>query len=406
MAVSSTSPAVQNWEPDRVRRRICVVTGSRAEYGLLYWVLRALRDADDMELQLVVTAMHLAPEFGHTVDVIVADGFEINRRVEMLLASDTPGGTAKSMALGLIGLADALEQLRPDVVLVLGDRFEMLMVAQACLVLGIPVAHVAGGDTTEGAFDESIRHAITKMAHVHLVTNELSAQRVRQLGEDPRQVHVVGSPGLDFMTRQPLLERSALEAALGAPLGTRNLLVTFHPVTLEPGASDAQMRELLHALEAQSDETVCWLTRPNADAGGRALAVAIDAWVAEQRPGRAYVYASLGQLRYLSLMAQVDAVVGNSSSGLYEAPSLGIPTVNIGDRQRGRLAAVSVVHCAPDRESIESAISHATSLDCRAVVNPYGDGESSTRIVEILRRLPPAEQLLKKRFHVVEAVRA
>ncbi len=387
-----------------MRRRICVVTGSRAEYGLLYWLLRALRDADDLELQLVVTAMHLAPEFGHTVDVVVADGFEIARRVEMLLASDTPGGTAKSMALGLIGLSDALEQLRPDVVLVLGDRFEMLVVAQACLVHAIPVAHIAGGDTTEGAFDESIRHAITKMAHVHMVTNELSAQRVRQLGEDPAHVHVVGSPGLDFLKRQPRLDRPALESALGATLGSRNLLVTFHPVTLEPGASEAQLHELLRALDAQSEETVCWLTRPNADAGGRALAAALDVWAAQQRPGRAHVYASLGQLRYLSLMSQVDAVVGNSSSGLYEAPSLGVPTVNIGDRQRGRLAAASVVHCAPDRSSIEQAIARATSLDCRAVVNPYGDGESSARIIEILRLLPPTAELLKKRFHHMEAV--
>jgi UDP-hydrolysing UDP-N-acetyl-D-glucosamine 2-epimerase len=384
-----------------VRQRICVVTGSRAEYGLLYWVLRELERERDVELQLVVTAMHLSPEFGRTADVIETDGFSISRRVEMLVSSDTPSGTAKSMALGLLGLSDALEQLRPDVVLILGDRFEMLMVAQACLIHGIPLAHIAGGDTTEGAFDESIRHAITKMAHVHFTTNELSASRVRQLGEDPSHVHVVGSPGLDHVSRLTLLDRTALETALGAPLGRRNLLVTFHPVTLEPGASIAQLDELLSALERQSDDTVCWITRPNADAGGRAISAAIDVWAA-QRPGRAHVYTSLGQLRYLSLMAQVDAVVGNSSSGLYEAPSLGVPTVDIGDRQLGRLAAASVVRCAPECETILTAIDRAVALDCRNITNPYGDGASAVRIVRLLRALPSGTSLLKKHFFMLE----
>lgn len=383
-----------------MRQRICVVTGSRSEYGLLYWVMKALKEDPGVELLLIVTAMHLSPEFGRTVDVIVADGFDITRRIEMLVSSDTPTGTAKSMGLGLLGLSDALEQLHPDVVLILGDRFEMLLVAQSCLVHGIPVAHIAGGDTTEGAIDESIRHAISKMSHVHLVTNELSARRVRQLGEDPARVHVVGSPGLDHLRRQTLLDRPALEVSLGASLGVRNLLVTFHPVTLEPGASDEQLQQLLLALEQQSDDTVFWMTRPNADAGGRSISAGLDAWAA-RRPDRAHVYSSLGQLRYLSLMAQVDAVVGNSSSGLYEAPSLGVPTVDIGERQRGRVAAASVVHCAPDCEEIVAAIEHARALDCTEVVNPYGDGQSAPRIVAILRALPPAPELLKKHFHLV-----
>jgi UDP-hydrolysing UDP-N-acetyl-D-glucosamine 2-epimerase len=382
-------------------QRICVVTGSRSEYGLLYWVLQALKEDQDVELLLIVTAMHLSPEFGRTVDAIVADGFDIARRVEMLVSSDTPTGTAKSMGLGMLGLSDALEQLRPDVVLILGDRFEILLVAQACLIHGIPVAHIAGGDTTEGAFDESIRHAITKMSHVHLVTNALSARRVRQLGEDPARVHLVGSPGLDYLRRQTLLDRTSLEASLGAPLGARNLLVTFHPVTLDPGASDEYLRQLLLALEQQSDDTVFWITRPNADAGGRSISAMLDAWAAT-RPERAHVYSSLGQLRYLSLMAQVDAVVGNSSSGLYEAPSLRVPTVDIGDRQRGRLAAASVVHAAPVCDAIVAALEHATALDCADVINPYGDGESAARIVDILRALPPGAELLKKHFHLVE----
>lgn len=385
-------------------QKIAVVTGSRAEYGLLYWVLHDLRATPDIELQLVVTGMHLSPEFGLTVKEIERDNFLIARRVEMLLSSDTPGGVAKSMALGLMGMSDALEQLRPDVVLVLGDRFEILAAVQACLVHNIPVAHIAGGDTTEGAFDESIRHAITKMSHCHFVTNALSAQRVRQLGEDPRHVHVVGNPGLDHLFRQKLLDRPALTESLGAPLAKRNLLITFHPVTLEPGESERQFNELLAALDTLDDDTALWFTRPNADTGGRALAATLDAW-AGPRAARVRVYSSLGQLRYLSLMAQVDAVVGNSSSGLYEAPSFHVPTVNIGDRQRGRLSTASVVDCLPEQAAIQSAIERALSLDCSAVVNPYGDGHATARIIAALRQLPLRAELLKKHFHLIEDAR-
>ena len=384
------------------RQKIAVVTGSRAEYGLLYWVLHDLRAAPGIELQLIVTGMHLAPEFGLTVREIERDGYEISRRVEMLLSSDTPGGVAKSIGLGVIGMSDALAQLAPDVVLVLGDRFEILAAAQACLVHNIPLAHIAGGDTTEGAFDESIRHAISKMAHLHFATNELSARRLRQMGEDPRQVHVVGNPGLDHLRRLPLLDRTALGSALGAPLARRNLLITYHPVTLEPGESERQFAALLAALDSLADgDTALWFTRPNADTGGRALSAALDAW-AVARTGFVHVHASLGQLRYLSLMAQANAVVGNSSSGLYEAPSFRVPTVNIGDRQRGRLSTASVIDCAPDQASITQAIQRALAVDCSQVVSPYGDGQSAGRIVAALQALPPRATLLKKHFHLIE----
>ena len=382
-------------------QRICVVTGSRAEYGLLYWILHDLRADADVELQLVVTGMHLSPEFGLTVTEIERDGFPIARRVEMLVSSDTAGGIAKSIGLGVMGMSDAFEQLRPEVVLVFGDRFEILAAAQACLVHGIPVAHIAGGDTTEGAFDESMRHAITKMAHVHFVTNELSARRVRQLGEDPQRIHVVGSPGLDHLRRRPLLERDALEQALGARLGPRNLLLTFHPVTLEPDQGRSQLEELLAALEGLPPETIVWVTRPNADTGGREICATLDAWVMRQG-SRARIYTSLGQLRYLSLMALVDAVVGNSSSGLYEAPSLGVPTVDVGNRQAGRLAAASVLRAPPDRAGIRKALDAALVLDCLGVVNPYGDGWTAARVNAVLRDLPPAAELLQKRFHLIE----
>jgi UDP-hydrolysing UDP-N-acetyl-D-glucosamine 2-epimerase len=381
------------------RKKIAVVTGSRAEYGILYWVLRDLQAAQDLELQLVVTGMHLSPEFGMTVRQIEQDGFPIARRVEMLLSSDSPGGVTKSLGLGLIGMSDAVEACRPDVMLVLGDRFEILAAAQAALLHNVPLAHIAGGDTTEGAFDESIRHAITKMAHLHLVTNKLSARRVRQMGENPTSVQVVGNPGLDHLLRLSLLDRPALEAALAAPLGQRNLLVTFHPVTLEPEEGVRQQEELLAVLASLPQDAVIWCTRPNADTGGRSLAQALDQW-ADGRDN-VHVFSSLGQLRYLSLMAQVDVVVGNSSSGLYEAPSLKVPTVNIGDRQRGRTAPDSVIQCEPERDAIAAALEQAWSLDCSAVINPYGDGHSAPRIVAAVRALAFAKPSLKKTFHLL-----
>jgi UDP-N-acetylglucosamine 2-epimerase (non-hydrolysing)/GDP/UDP-N,N'-diacetylbacillosamine 2-epimerase (hydrolysing) len=382
------------------RQRICVVTGSRAEYGLLYWVLHDLRADPGVELQIVATGMHLAPEYGLTVREIESDGFTVTRRVEMLLSSDTPGGVAKSMGLGVIGLSDALLALAPDVALVLGDRFEILAAAQACLIHKIPLAHIAGGDVTEGAFDESIRHAITKMAQVHFVTNEDAARRVCQMGEDPARVHVVGSPGLDHLHRRPLLGRPELEASLGAPLGAKNLLVTFHPVTLDEHEGMGELDALLGALAATPPDTHLWFTRPNADTGSRAISARLDSFAA-QHAGRVKVYTSLGQLRYLSLMAQVDVVVGNSSSGLYEAPSFGVPTVNLGDRQRGRLAAASVLHCRAEQSAIADALQRALALDCTGVVNPYGDGHSAPRIVRVLRSLPPAAALLRKPFHSI-----
>lgn len=383
------------------RLRICVVTGSRAEYGLLYWVLHELRSRADFELQIIATGMHLAPEHGLTVRQIEADGFRVDRRVEMLLSSDGAGGVAKSIGLGVIGMSDALTSLQPDLVLLLGDRFEILAAAQACLVHKLPLAHIAGGDVTEGAFDESIRHAITKMSQLHFVTNSDAAARVRQMGEDPARIHVVGSPGLDHLRRTPLLDRAALEQALGAPLGRQNLLVTFHPVTLAHDDGLGQFDELLAALATTDDSTTLWISRPNADSGGREIAARLDAFAAATG-ARARVHTSLGQQRYLSLMKHADAVVGNSSSGLYEAPSLGVPTVDVGDRQRGRLAASSVLRCQAQREAIGDALRRALAMDCSGTVNPYGDGRSAERIVALLAGLPAPATLLQKSFHWLE----
>ena len=380
-------------------RNICVVTGSRAEYGLLRWIMEAIRAAPDLRLQLVATGMHLSPEFGLTYREIERDGFHIDRKVEMLLSSDTAVGTAKSMGLGLIGFGEALQQLQPDLLLILGDRFEIFSAAAAALVARIPVAHVHGGETTEGAFDEAIRHSITKMAQLHFVAAEEYRKRVVQLGEHPERVFVVGGLGLDNITKLPLLDRPALETALGFGLGGKSLLVTFHPATLDDVACEQQMAELLTALDQRADTQLIF-TLPNADTHGRALSAMIEKYAA----GRAnvHVYVSLGQTRYLSCLRHVDAVVGNSSSGLTEAPSFRIGTVNIGDRQRGRLKAVSVIDCEPDRESIGAALeqlySPAFQAKLAGVRNPYGEGGASERIAAVLRTYP-LDGILKKSFY-------
>lgn len=379
------------------RRRICVVTGGRADYGLLQWVMHDIRAAGDLELQLIATGSHLEARFGMTADQIEADGFRIDARVPLGLEADDPGDIVRAMARCLTGVSDALEALKPDIMLILGDRYEILAAAQAALIHGVPIAHIAGGDTTEGAFDESIRHALTQLAHIHLTTHETSARRVRQMGATADRVHVVGSPGLDQLRRQPLLNRAALEAALGGPLGERNILVTFHPVTLTADRGQADFKALLAALDALPTDVVKWITRPNADPGHRAIEAELDLWSRDRADVR--VFASLGQLRYLSLMAQVDAVVGNSSSGLYEAPSFGVPTVDIGDRQKGRLSAASVIHCVARTGAIRQAVERALTLDCSSVVNPYGDGLSAPRIVQILRHAPPRATLLARSFN-------
>lgn len=378
------------------RRKICVVTGSRAEYGLLYPLMKAVQGDPELQLQVVATGMHLSPEFGLTFRAIEEDGFPIDEKVEMLLSSDTPVGVAKSIGLGVIGFADAMDRLRPDTLVLLGDRFEVLAAAQAAMVAGIPIAHIAGGDSTEGAFDEAIRHSITKMSHLHFATHEESARRLRQLGENPDHIFVVGSPAIDRLKRMTLLERNDLERELGFRFRKRNLLVTFHPPTLDAQPAEAQFRELLATLEALGAEVGLIFTRPNADPDGRALIRMIDAFVAG-RPNAA-VYTNLGQRLYFSVISQVDAVVGNSSSGVYEVPSLGKPTVNIGDRQRGRPQAASVINCDPEAAGITRAIREAFGKDCSAVRNPYGDGESSSRILAVLKKVRDPKGLLKKRF--------
>jgi GDP/UDP-N,N'-diacetylbacillosamine 2-epimerase (hydrolysing) len=320
----------------------------------------------------------------------------------MLLSADTSSGVVKSMGLGMIGFADALDALCPDLLLVLGDRFEIFSAVAAAMVARVPVAHVHGGESTEGVIDEAIRHSVTKMSQLHFVAAEEYRRRVIQLGEQPERVMLVGGLGLDSIHRLPLLDRPALEASLGCTLLDRNLLITFHPLTLEDGTSERQMRELLAALDRLSDTRLIF-TMPNADTGGRAISGLIREFVRTHESAREFT--SLGQTRYLSCLRYVDGVVGNSSSGLIEAPSLRTGTINIGDRQRGRLKADSVIDCAPEAGAIGVALGRLYSPEFRAtlatVSNPYGEAGASDRIVETLARVP-LEGILKKQFHDVE----
>lgn len=379
--------------------KIGVVTGTRAEYGLLYWLMKEIQADPDLKLQVLVTGMHLSPEFGLTYKVIEEDGFKIDAKIEMLLSSDTPVGITKSVGLGIIGFADALERLQPDILLVLGDRYEILAAAQAAMIAKIPLAHIAGGDITEGAFDESIRHSITKMSHIHFVTNDLAAKRVRQMGEDPQYIYNVGSPGIDQIKRLTLLNKSELESELGFKFKEKNILVTFHPATLEEEMPRAQFQNLLQALDKLGDNVGLIFTKPNSDTGGRVLIKMIDEYTTSRSNAKAYI--SLGQLRYLSTLSCVDVVVGNSSSGLYEAPSFKRPTVNIGDRQKGRVKAMSVIDCPPEAKAIYRAIQRAFTMDCANVVNPYGDGNTSLKILSRLKEIKNFKKLLKKSFYEV-----
>ncbi len=367
-------------------RKICVITGTRAEYGLLRWVMQGIKDDPELTLQIIATGMHLSPEFGLTYRNIEQDGFQIDRKVEMLTSSDTSVGIAKSMGLGLIGFADALHELKPDLIVVLGDRFEILAAVSAALVARIPVTHLHGGELTEGAFDDAIRHSITKMSHLHFVAAEEYRQRVIQLGEQPDHVFLVGGLGIDNIKRLKLLDREELEASIDFRLGPKNLLITFHPVTLEAATASEQMAELLVAL-AELKDTQLIFTMPNADTDGRVLIRMVDEFVAQHTNAQAYT--SLGQLRYLSCVSHVDGVVGNSSSGLAEVPSFRKGTVNVGDRQRGRLQAESVISCEPTYESIAAAIKKLYSTDFQLslskVTNPYGEGGASEKVVEILK---------------------
>jgi UDP-N-acetylglucosamine 2-epimerase (non-hydrolysing) len=375
---------------------VAVVTGTRAEFGLLRWLLEDLRDDPRAELQLVVTGAHLSADHGATVSEIEAAGLPVAARVDLDLADDSPLGIACSTGRGVAGIAEALERLAPDVLVVLGDRYEILSAATAALILRIPIAHVHGGETTEGAIDESIRHAVTKMSHLHFAAAEDYRRRIVQLGEAPERVWTVGALGLDSIERLAPMDDAELGALLGGwDPGAAPLLVTYHPATLGAADPAAAAAALLEALDAFPHHRVL-VTEANADAGGRAVNAAVREWAME-RGDRARVFTSLGQRGYLSAMRRAGAVVGNSSSGILEAPALGVPTVNAGDRQRGRLRSPSVIDVGEDAAAIRAGIERALA-GTWTPATPYGTPGASARIREVLLT-HPLDGLLRKRFH-------
>ncbi len=384
-------------------RKICVITGTRAEYGLLYWTMKRLSSESDVTLQIVVTGMHLAPEFGLTYKQIESDGFTIDWKVEMLLSNDTASAISKSIGLGIIGFSDAFVKLSPDIILVLGDRFEIFAAVSAAMIARIPVAHCHGGEATEGLIDESIRHSITKMSQIHFAATDEYRNRVVQLGEQPENVFNVGALGIENINRLALLPKSEFEEAIDFRLKKVNFLVTFHPVTLEHNTAEKQFIELLGALDEFQDAAIIF-TKPNADTDGRVIISLIDQYVSKNKD-RAIAFTSMGQLRYLSALKFVDAAIGNSSSGLVEVPSFKKPTINIGDRQRGRIKATSVVDCFPEKSAISEAIRYALSQSFAKVLeetqNPYGQMNSSEVIVDVLKRIS-LDKILKKKFFNIQ----
>ena len=382
-----------------IRRKICVVTGTRAEYGLLYWIMKEIDADPELGLQIIATGMHLSSEFGNTYQQIESDGFVIDKKIDIELSSDSEVGISKSMGLGMIGFANAFNDLKPDLCIVLGDRFEIFSAVSAAMIAKIPIAHLHGGESTEGAFDESIRHSITKMSHLHFTATEEYKNRVIQLGEQPNKVFNVGGLGIDNINKLKLLSKADFENAIDFTFGKKNILVTFHPVTLENFTAKVQFQELLNSIN-KLENTKIIFTKANSDTNGRIINSMIDDYVAIN--DNSIAFTSMGALNYLSALQFVDVVVGNSSSGLLEAPSFNIATIDIGDRQKGRIKADSVISCSPTQESISSAFDKSYSEDFQNIVdntkNPYGNGGASKIVVDIIKDFD-LNGILKKIFY-------
>lgn len=382
-----------------MNRKICVITGTRAEYGLMYWLMKAIQNDENLILQIVITGMHLSPEFGLTYRDIVKAGFVINKKVEILLSSDTSVGISKSMGLAQISFSEVFHELKPDIIVVLGDRFEIFSVVATAMIARIPVAHLHGGESTEGLIDEPIRHSITKMSHLHFTATDQYRRRVIQLGEQPTRVFNVGTPGLDNIYKLNLLSREDFEDAINFKLNKKNIIVTFHPVTLENSTASKQFSELLLAIDELENTSIIF-TKPNADTNGRIIIEMIDKYVSVNNH-KACSFISLGQIRYLSALQYVDVIVGNSSSGLTEAPSFKIATINIGDRQKGRIKSDSVIDCLPLKskiiEALDTAYSPSFKEKLKFVSNKYGKGGASNKIKNILKTVD-LTNIIKKKF--------
>lgn len=387
-------------------KKVCVITGTRAEYGLLKPLIQKIDKDDEMELQLVVTGMHLSPEFGLTYQEIEQDGFRITDRNEMLLSSDTPNGITKSIGLGVIGFADIFTRTKPDMVVILGDRYESFAAATAAMVHRIPIAHIHGGELTEGAIDEAIRHALTKMSMLHFTATETYRNRVIQLGEQPDRVFCVGALGVENIKTQKLMSREELEKSLSFGLDQPYVMVTFHPVTLENNTAKEQFENLLGALDEFREYQIIF-TKANSDTDGRVVNQRIDEYVANNR-GRAVAFTSLGMVRYLSAVKYCEMVIGNSSSGIMEAPSFHIPTVNIGDRQKGRMRGKSVIDCGCASDEIVCAIRKARSMrensDLQHESNPYERAGTSEAILDTIKDYLASGVDIKKCFYDMEHV--
>lgn len=383
-----------------MKRKVCIVTGSRAEYGLLKPLIKEVKKDPSLKLQLLVTGMHLSKDFGSTYKEIEKDGFRITKKINILLESDKAAGVAESTGKAIEGFAKAYEELKPEIVVVLGDRFEIFGAAIAAHISRIPIAHIHGGELTEGAFDDAFRHSITKMSHLHFVSTEEYRKRVIQLGENPKKVFNVGAIGLDNLRKQKLFSKKELEKDLGFKFNERNLLVTFHPVTLEDNTSERQFKNLLDAFEGLKDTSIIF-TKANADTGGRIINNLIDSYTKKHRKS-AVGFASMGRQRYLSVMQYADAVVGNSSSGIIEAASFKIPTVNIGDRQKGRLQPNSAINCSSSKRAIINAINKALSLKNKKarqkIKNPYQKKNTVDNVKKIIKKTS-LEGILKKEFY-------
>lgn len=381
--------------------KVCVVTGTRAEYGLLYWTIKKLLSDKYFKVQLCVTGMHLSPEFGLTYKQIEDDKIKIDKKIEMLLSSDSASGISKSIGVGVIGFADAFSELNPDLVLLLGDRFEIFSAATAAMIAKIPIAHCHGGEATEGLIDEPIRHSITKMSHIHFTSTEEYRKRVIQLGEQPNRVFNVGALGIENINKLKLLNKIDFERSIGFKLLKYTFLITFHPVTLEKSTAQDQFKNLLSAIK-KFENTSFIFTMPNADNDGRSIINLIQDFVANNK-STSIAFTSLGQLRYLSAIKYSDVIIGNSSSGLIEVPSFKKPTINIGDRQRGRVFGPSVINCKPNKNEITKSITYALSDTFKKIllksVNPYGEKNSSIEIVKILKKISVEDNLVKKRFY-------
>lgn len=387
-----------------MKKIISILTATRAEYGLLKPIIAKLSAVEEFDVRIVATGAHLSPEFGLTYQEIEKDGFKIDEKIEILLSSDTPSSISKSMGLAMISFADYFERLNPDLLIALGDRYETLAVATTAMNHRIPIAHLYGGETTEGAIDESIRHAITKLSYLHFTSTEEYRKRVIQLGENPERVLCVGAIGIENILNEKLMSKSEFEESIRFKLDKPYVMVTFHPVTLEDNKSKMQVMSLLDICESYKELKFIF-TKANADSNGRIINQMIDNFIAKNN--HAVAFTSLGMVRYLSALKYCAIVIGNSSSGLLEAPSFGVPTINIGDRQKGRIQAESVINCEPNKEDIEKAIKIALSdefrIKAKNTINPYGDGNTSIKIVGIIKGFILNDKInLKKKFYDCE----